>query len=49
MFGWGSSSKKAKKPKRDYEKEMADLAKSKKLLGYEPSVKLEDWIRSYET
>ena len=27
---------------------LADLAKSKKLLSYEPSVKLEDWIRSYE-
>ena len=28
---------------------LADLTKSKKLLGYEPSVKLEDWIKSYET
>ena len=28
---------------------LADLTKSKKLLGYNPSVKLEDWIKSYET
>ena len=27
---------------------LADLTKSRELLGYEPSVKLEEWIKSYE-
>jgi nucleoside-diphosphate-sugar epimerase len=27
---------------------LADLTKSRELLGYEPSVKLEEWIKAYE-